>query len=269
MLLDDFVWRALLAGVGVAAVAAPLGCFVVWRRMAYFGDAIAHSGLLGVSAGLLLGIDLTLGVISVAMALALLLVGLEAQRRLSTDTLLGILSHSALAVGLVAASLLSDRRLDLMAYLFGDILAVRPADLVWIYLGGAAALAVLVGLWRALLAASINEEIAASEGINVPLVRAAFMLLIAFVVAVAMKIVGILLITSLMIIPAAAARGFVRTPEQMAVVAALFGALAVLLGLWGSFLADSPTGPSIVVAAAVLFVASSLAGLARPRARGS
>lgn len=263
-IFDDFIWRALIAGAGVAIVAGPLGCFIVWRRMAYFGDTIAHSGLLGVAGGLLLGVDLTLGIIVVAAVIAMMLFGLEGRARLASDTLLGILSHSALAIGLIAASFVVSARFDLLSYLFGDVLAVTTRDIIWIYAGGAAALAVMGVLWRPLLAASIDSDIALSEGVRVRLMKAAFMLLIAFAIAIAMKIVGILLITALMIIPAATARGFARTPEQMAVMASAIGVLAVGLGLAGSFGFDSPTGPSIVASAAVLFAVSQLLGRTAP-----
>ena len=257
-MLDDFFVRALIGGVGVAAVAGPLGCFVVWRRMAYFGDTMAHSALLGVALGFLLGFDPAVGVIAVTVAIALLLLMLQRSRHIATDTLLGILSHSALSIGLVVISLMVWLRLDLMGYLFGDILAVRMADLYWIYAGGAVVLAVLAAIWRPLLAVTVDEDLATAEGVAALPVRLAFMLLMAVVIALAMKVVGILLITSLLIIPAAAARRFVRTPEQMALVAATVGALAVCLGLFGSLTFDTPSGPSIVVAALLLFTASLL-----------
>ena len=269
-MLDDFFVRALIGGVGVAAVAGPLGCFVVWRRMAYFGDTMAHSALLGVALGFLLGFDPAVGVIAVTVAIALLLLTLQRSRHIATDTLLGILSHSALSIGLVVISLMVWLRLDLMGYLFGDILAVRMADLYWIYAGGAVVLAVLAAIWRPLLAVTVDEDLATAEGVAALPVRLAFMLLMAVVIALAMKVVGILLITSLLIIPAAAARRFVRTPEQMALVAAAVGALAVCLGLFGSLTFDTPSGPSIVVAALLLFTASllrlPLAGGASPDA---
>jgi len=255
-MFEGFVLKALLAGVGIAVVAAPLGCFIVWRRMAYFGATIAHSGLLGVAVGLALSIDLTIGVIAVALALSALLLGLQRQRLLPTDTLLGILAHVALAAGLIAASLLSEGRLDLMGYLFGDILAVTDQDLYWIFGGGAVILALTIWIWRPLLAVSMHEELAVAEGIPAGWISAAFMLLLALTVALAMKLVGILLIASLLIIPAATARPFARTPEQMAVIAAVVAALGVVLGLGASLTADTPAGPSIVMALAVLFTLS-------------
>jgi zinc transport system permease protein len=255
--MDDFILRAVLAGIGVAAVAGPLGSFVVWRRMAYFGDTLAHSALLGVALGFLLGVNLNLAVALLCAALALALVALERQRRLARDTLLGILAHSALALGLIAFAFLETVRVDLMGYLFGDILAVTSGDLAWIYGGGALALAATAALWRPLLAITVHEELAQVDGVNVGLTRAGFMLLVALLIAAAMKVVGILLITSLLILPPAAARRFARTPEAMAVLAALAGALAVLAGTAASLRWDLPTGPAIVVAAGVLFALSA------------
>ncbi|GAA4253844.1 zinc ABC transporter permease subunit ZnuB [Azospirillum formosense] len=260
--MDDFVLRALAAGCGIALVAGPLGSFVVWRRMAYFGDTLAHSALLGVALGFLLGVNPLIGVVGVCVALALALVGLQRRRALATDTVLGILSHSSLSLGLVAIAFLETLRVDLVAYLFGDILSVTTADLVWIYTGGAAALGGLLLLWRRLLAVTVDEDLARVEGMPVEALRLAFMLLIALVIAAAMKIVGILLITSLLIIPAAAARRFSRTPEAMAALASVFGIAAVLGGLLSSLNWDLPGGPSIVVAAAALFLASMMVPVA-------
>ncbi len=252
-MIDDFLWRALAAGVGVALVAGPLGCFIVWRRMAYFGDSLAHSALLGVALGLILGLDLTLGVVVSSVTLALLLVLLQRQRRLANDTLLGILSHAGLALSLVALSFFETLRIDLLSYLFGDVLAVTMVDLMWIYIGGLLALGVLAVIWRPLLAATIHEELALAEGVPVVQVRLCFVMLIALVIAIAMKVVGILLITSLLIIPAAAARQFARNPEQMALLAAVVGAAAVVIGLLGSMQWNTPAGPSIVAGAVALF----------------
>ncbi|MEE4378060.1 MAG: zinc ABC transporter permease subunit ZnuB [Candidatus Competibacteraceae bacterium] len=252
--MDDFLLRALLGGIGVALVAGPLGSFIVWRRMAYFGDTLAHASLLGVGLGILLGLNEGLAVIGVCLSLALLLVALERQRRLASDTLLGILAHTSLSLGIVALAFLETVRVDLVGYLFGDILAVTAQDLYWIWGGGLLVLVTLAGLWRSLLAMTVHEELARVEGVPVLLVRLIFMLLIAVVVAVAMKVVGILLITSLLIIPAAAARRFARTPEMMAGLASVLGCGAVAIGLWVSLRWDTPAGPSIVVAAAALFV---------------
>jgi zinc transport system permease protein len=263
--VDDFVLRAMLAGLGVAAVAGPLGSFVVWRRMAYFGDTLSHSALLGVALGFLLGVNLNLAVVLLCLLLSLLLVALQQQRRLAGDTLLGIMAHSALSLGLVALTFLETVRVDLMGYLFGDILSVTSGDLAWIYGGGAAVLAATIALWRPLLSITVHEELAQVDGVNVPATRLLFMLLVALVIAVAMKVVGILLITSMLILPAAAARRFARTPEVMAALAALAGALAVVGGVGASLRWDLPTGPAIVLTASLLFALS----LAWPRRRAA
>ncbi len=254
--MDDFLLRALLGGFGVALAAGPLGAFVVWRRMAYFGDALAHSGLLGVLLGAMLHVNPQLGVVLTCLLVALGLVLLQRQHGLATDTLLGILAHATLSLGLVALALLETVRVDLVGYLFGDILAITTADLYWIWGGGLLALGALAGLWRPLLAMTVHEDLARVEGVAVFPIRLAFMLLIALVVAVAMKVVGILLITSLLIIPAAAARRFAHSPEGMAALASLIGGAAVGLGLWTSLRWDTPAGPSVVVAATALFVLS-------------
>ncbi|AWU97218.1 zinc ABC transporter permease subunit ZnuB [Azospirillum ramasamyi] len=261
--MDDFVIRALIAGGGIALLAGPLGSFVVWRRMAYFGDTLAHSALLGVTLGFLLGVNPMVGVMAVCVALALALVALQRRRTLAADTLLGILSHGSLSLGLVALAFLETLRVDLMAYLFGDILSVTDGDLMAIYGGGAVALTGLALLWHRLLAVTVDEDLARVEGMPVDALRLAFMLLIALVIAIAMKIVGILLITSLLIIPAAAARRFARTPEGMAALASVLGVVAVAAGLLASLNWDLPGGPSVVVAAAALFLLGSLVPLRR------
>lgn len=250
--MDELLLRALAAGFGLAAVAGPLGCFVVWRRMAYFGDTLAHAALLGIVAGLLLGVNLALGVAAVCVAIALTLAAAEGGGRLPSDTVLGILSHGALAAGLVLLSLMERVRVDLMGWLFGDILAVSAADLGWVWGGGSAVVAALVLVWRPLVAMTVDEDLARVEGHPVALARVALMLLVALVVAAAMKVVGILLVTAMLVVPAAAARRLARTPEQMAVLAALAGAVAVAAGLGASWRYDTPSGPSIVVAAVAL-----------------
>lgn len=264
-MLDDFFTRALLAGIGVALVAGPLGCFIVWRRMAYFGDTISHAGLLGVALAFLLDINVMIGVFGVAMGVALMLLLLQRQSALPTDALLGLLAHATLALGLVLVAFMSWLRIDLLSYLFGDILAVSVADLAMIYLGGAIALAGLFWIWRPLLVETVSADLAQAEGLAPAQARIVFMGLIALVIAIAMKIVGIILITAMLIIPAATARRIARTPEQMAIVSALIGAVAAVAGLYGSLFADTPSGPSIVVAALALFVIGLLPwpGLAR------
>lgn len=253
---DDFLLRALVGGFGVALIAGPFGSFVVWRRLAYFGETLAHSAVLGIAFGFLLQINLTLGILVTCQVLALLLFLSQRQRLLASDTLLGILSHGSLSVGLVVLAFMEGIRVDLVAYLFGDILAVGMSDLGWIFGGGGLAIAGLLWLWRPLLAITIHEDLARVEGVAVDRTNWLFMALMALTVAVMMKVVGLLLVVSLLIIPAATARRFASNPEVMAILASMIGCLAVAGGLYGSFTWDTPAGPSVVVAASILFTVS-------------
>ena len=257
-MLDDFFTRAVIGGIGVALVAGPLGCFIIWRRLAYFGDTLSHSALLGVALALLFELNITFAVFAISVIVSLLLMLLQRRASLSSDALLGLLAHSALAVGLVVLAFMSWVRVDLMGFLFGDILAITPLDLAIIWGGGVVVLAVLVRIWRPLFAATVNYELATAEGARPDLANIVFMILMAAVIAVSMKIVGVLLITALLIIPAATARRFATSPELMAVIAAIVGVGSVWLGLLGSLEWDTPAGPSIVVAALACFVISVL-----------
>ena len=252
--LDDFFTRAVLGGIGVAVVAGPVGCFIIWRRLAYFGDTLSHSALLGVAMALLLELNITVSVFVVSVVVSLLLLLLQRRASLSSDALLGLLAHATLALGLVVLAFMTWVRVDLMGFLFGDILAVTRTDLMVIWGGGAAVLAVLSFIWRPLFAATVNRDLATAEGGRPEVTNIVFMVLVAAVIAVSMKLVGVLLITALLIIPAATARRFSSSPEQMAVIASLVGMGAVWIGLEGSLKWDTPAGPSIVVAALLGFV---------------
>lgn len=263
-MLDDFAVRAALAGLGVALAAAPLGCFVVWRRMAYFGEATAHAAILGVALALALELPVLPSVLVAALVMASAATAL-AGRGYAMDTALGVMAHTALATGLVAVALLGDVRLDLLGFLFGDILAVGKGDLAVIWGGAALVLALTIWRWSALLTATLSPDLARAAGIDPRREEFGLTLALAVVVAVAIKVVGVLLIVALLVIPAAAARPLTRTPEGMALVAALIGAASALGGLWAAFILDTPTGPSIVCVAALLFVLSTGIGALRPR----
>ncbi|MEO0937153.1 MAG: metal ABC transporter permease [Pseudomonadota bacterium] len=257
MNIDPFLLRVCLAGVGVAVAAAPLGCFVLWRRMAYFSDATAHAALLGVALSLAVNTHVILGVLLCALAMAFMVVRLGG-KGLATDSLLGVSAHAALALGLVAVSLLPAVRVDLMGFLIGDILAVGAQDIALIWVGAFAVFALIAWRWQPLLTSTLNPELARSAGI-VPEREAMVMTVtLAIVVAVALKVVGTLLIAALLLIPAAAARPLARTPEAMAIWAAVIGTASALGGIVASFIWDTPTGPSIVCAATVFFFISRL-----------
>jgi zinc transport system permease protein len=256
-MLDAFVLRAILAGLAVAVSAAPLGCFVVWRRMAYFGDATAHAAMLGIALSLALSAPLVLGTLLTALAMAIAVVRLEG-RAIAIDTALGVMSHSALAFGIVAMAFIPGVRLDLGAYLFGDILAVSNADVILTWCGAACVLGLLAWRWSALLTSTLSPELARADGIDPDQERLILTIALALVVALSIKVVGVLLIAAMLVIPAAAARPLSQTPEAMARRAAGLGAGSVLAGVAVSFAADTPTGPTIVCAAAVIFALSNL-----------
>jgi len=256
-MLDDFMTRAALAGIGTGLAAAPLGCFVVWRRMAYFGDATAHAAILGVALSLALSLPVVAGALVVALVMATV-VTLISGRGYAMDTLLGVMAHSALAFGLVGVTFIDGVRIDLMAYLFGDILAVSRADLAVIWGGAVLVLGLIGWRWSALLTATLNADLARAAGIDPRREQLVLTLALAVVVAMAIKVVGVLLITALLIIPAATVRPFATTPERMGVLAAMVGMASAWVGLRASYMLDTPTGPTIVCVAAVLFSLSTV-----------
>ena len=252
--MDDLILRALTAGCLVALFCGPMGCFVVWRRLAYFGDALSHSALLGVALSLALRLPVTLAVATTSALLALLLLRLRRGNQLADDTLLGILSHGALALGLVTIALFKPSSMNWMGYLFGDIIAINNTDLM-LALALALLVIILLGLlWQPMVLISLDRDLAAVEGVPVAKLELLLMLLLALVIAVAIKIVGVLLITAMLIIPAAAARRLSASPGRMALMAAVLGIISVIGGTGGAFQWDLPTGPAIVVAALILFL---------------
>lgn len=261
-MLDDFLIRAALAGVGLALATGPLGSFVVWRRMAYFGDATAHAAILGVALALALHLPIGVGTLIIALAMAGTVSALAA-KGWAMDTTLGVFAHGALAFGLVAISYVPTVRADLSSYLFGDILAVTKSDLGFIWGGAGLVLVLLVWRWQALLTSTLSDDLAHASGLNPNRERLILTLALAIVVAVALKVVGALLIAAMLIIPAAAARALARTPESMALLAVVIGATASLAGLQLSLWQDTPAGPSIVTAATVIFAATAIRGAVR------
>jgi len=255
-MLDSFIVRAVLAGLAVAFAAAPIGCFVVWRRMAYFGDATAHAAILGVAMSLAFSQSIFVGTLAVSVLMAYL-VSVLSWRGHSMDTLLGVLAHSALAFGLVAVSFIPGIRVDLNAYLFGDILAVSSSDLAVIWAGAVVVVGLITWRWSALLMVTLNPELAHASGVSPRREQLVLTVSLAIMVAVAIKVVGVLLITAMLIIPAASARPMSSTPEQMAIYAAIIGVFSIVVGMFASFVLDSPTGPTIVCISAMVFAISS------------
>ncbi len=257
-MFDDFIVRAFAAGIGLAFITGPLGCFIVWRRLSYFGDTIAHSALLGVVIAYALDFNLIIAVFVVSCLLALSLLFLQRRTNLPDDALLGLLAHSVLAIGLVLLGILSFIRIDLMGLLFGDILSVNTTDLLFVWIGGGIVLIVLILIWRPLFAGTVNLELAKAEGLNPDLANAIFTLLIASVIAISIKIVGILLITGLLIIPASASRNLSSTPIQMAIISSIIGVASVVLGIQTSMIWNTPTGPTILTITLGVFILTLL-----------
>ncbi len=253
-MIDDFLIRAIMAGVIIALAAAPLGCLVVWRRMAYFGDATGHAALLGLALAMSFSMPLMLGVIVITAAMALTVTFATQRGTYAADTILGVFSHSALAVGLVAAAVLPGVRLNLLDTLLGNILTVSNTEIMWIGVGAAGILLVVKLFWRTLLNATLSSELLVAEGGSLLHDRLVFTLTLAFFVAMSMKLVGILLITAMLILPAAAAAPISRSPERMVVFTAIIGVLSVGGGIWLSWEADIQAGPAIIVTASFFFV---------------
>ena len=255
-MFDDFFIRALIAGTGVAIVAGPLGCFVIWRRLSYFGDTLSHSALLGVTLAYSFSINISLSVFIISGIVALLLLNLQKRTKLAGDSLLGLLAHSSLAIGLVLIGFLSSIRFDLMGLLFGDILAVTIKDIIIIWLGGLVILGILFYIWKSLFAATVNYDLAAAEGMKPDVSNFIFTILLAGVIALSIKMVGALLITGLLLIPAAMSRSLSNNPLQMIILSILGGILSVIIGLFSSLEFNTASGPSIIVAALLLFIIS-------------
>jgi zinc transport system permease protein len=255
--MDDFLWRATLGAALLGAAAGPIGCFVLWRRMAYLGESVAHMGLLGAGLGLLIGINALVGTAAVAIVAALVMAR-AGNRIIPAGTFVGIVGHMGLALGFILLATMENVRADLLGYLFGDVLALSASDLAAVAAASLGVLAVTALLWRPLMKTAVGGDIAAAEGHSGRWVQAAFLVLVALLVAFGLKVVGALLIVALLIIPPAAARPFARTPEAMAVIAAAAGALAAPLGLAAAYATDAPAGPCIVLAAGAIFAASAL-----------
>ena len=255
-MFDDFFTRALIAGIGIAIVTGPLGCLVIWRRLSYFGDTLAHSALLGVTLAYAFSFNISLSVFIISGTVALLLISLQKRTKLAGDSLLGLLAHSSLAIGLVLIGFLSSIRFDLMGLLFGDILAVTTQDILIIWFGGLIILGILFYIWKSIFAATVNYDLAAAEGMKPDLSNFIFTILLAGVIAISIKMIGALLITGLLLIPAATARSLSNNPFQMVILSILVGITSVITGLFGSLELNTASGPSIVVAALVLFILS-------------
>ncbi len=254
--MDELVFKGLLGGIGIALVCGPFGCLMVWQKMSYFGAALAHSALLGVALGLFFELNLQASIGGICVLVSMILMLMERYANTHSDTALGIIAHSTLAGGIILLSVMPSLRINLMSYLFGDILSIRWRDLYWILIGGGLTLLVLTKIWRPLLSLIINRNLALVDGVREQQIRLIFLVLLSLVVAIAMQIVGILLVVSLLIIPASIASRLAKSPEQMALISSIVGALCVALGMLASLLWDTPTGPTIVIISSLGYLLS-------------
>ena len=251
--MDDFIYRALIAAIGVSIIAGSLGCFVIWKRLSYFSDSISHSALLGVALGLATGLGINFGLVIVGGLFATLIVFLQQKDFWSSDAVLGIFSHISLSLGIVVLGFIGDQNIDYFSYLFGDILSITSKDIYWIFSVMVVVIFLLFINWKKLLLLTLSEELAKAEGVNKTFYELLFMFLIALAVSVSVQIVGVLLITSLLIIPPAIARVFSNSPIAMIFSSMIISIVSVLLGLYTSITFDLATGPAIVIALGVFF----------------
>ena len=256
MLLDDFFIRAIVVGIGIAIIAGPFGCFVVWKRLSYFGETLAHSSLLGVALGYVFSINISITVFFISSIVAMLLFFLNEKTDLNSDSLLGLLSHASLSIGLLVVGYLSYIRFDMMGLLFGDILAVTRLDIFIVWVLGGIFICILFSIWKSLLAGTVNRDIAFSENMSPRRSELIYMILLSGIIAISIKIIGILLITGLLIIPAAMARNLANSPIQMVIISMCAGVISVVAGLFSSLSLNTASGPSILFIALLLFILS-------------
>ena len=253
-LLDDFVIRALIAGIFMVSIAAPMGCLMVWQRLAFLSDTLGHAAVLGVGIGIGLQLHPMFGVLAVVLLIVLSLSRVNNFNNALSETALAIISHSGLAAGLILLGTLPNRNISLESILFGDLLATSVNDLMMIAITVAVLVFLLLHHWRSFVAVSVSREIAQAEGIEVRKTQFLMYLMIALLVAVMMKVMGVLLIAAALVIPTSSARLVSRSPEQMVLFSAIFGMGSLAGGMTSSFHFDWQTGPAIVLSAAVLLV---------------
>jgi zinc transport system permease protein len=260
LLQEPFAQRAVLAGLLLVVMCAPLGCFVLWRRMVYIGDGMAHAGMLGIAIGVLAGVGAAVGLVLSSLVVAVLAYAGRKRFRHAQDALLGVTAHTALAAGMVVLALSPNMRVDAFGYLFGDVLSISAASLTLMLAGASAVVLAMRWQWQSLLRDAFHADLAQVEGVNTARAEIILMLSLAVTVALGIQTVGILMIVAFLIIPSAAARSISRTPEAMLIYSAVIGAVAVIAGMLISFAADVPTGPAMVLAAALQLVLLQLVG---------
>jgi ABC-type Mn2+/Zn2+ transport systems, permease components len=247
--MDDFLLRSLLMGVGFSILAGPLGSVMVWRRLSFLGDTVAHSALLGLGFSLLFNVASTVMLTIVCVVFAIALIFMPLRSKVSLDAVLAILSHGSLALGLVVLGLLKQSTLMLSGFLFGDILAVTPAEVIGTFALAGVMIVLLACFWRPFLTTLISEDLATADQVQIVWVKLAYAVTLGLAVGLLLKTIGVLLMTALLIIPATAARYIAQSPLQMMIISSCLAIVSYGFGFWGSYLWDTPTAPSVVVMA--------------------
>ncbi|AYN24750.1 zinc ABC transporter permease subunit ZnuB [Buchnera aphidicola] len=255
----ELIYPGWLAGILLSFATGPLGSFIIWRRISSFGDTLSHSSILGLAISILFKIDSFYTVLFFMSFLAIVLAWIEKLLSVSLETILSIISYSSLSLGMIFISLMStSRHIDLSNYLFGDLLIVTKFDLFIISLGSLTVLTVLFLRWNSILLLTINEELAQIDGVNIFYARLTLMLTTALAISIAIKFVGVLLITSLLIIPPATAQLFSDSPEKMIIISIIISIISVTGGIFLSFFYNTPTSPSIVLFSSCVYLLSNV-----------
>ncbi|HJN85151.1 MAG TPA: iron chelate uptake ABC transporter family permease subunit [Patescibacteria group bacterium] len=248
-----FMQRALLAGIIVGVLLAALGVYVVVRKMAFFGDGIAHASLAGVAIGLLAGFAPLPIAIVYAILVALAIYWFEANTKLNSDTIIGIFFTASMALGVVLMSFIPGFQPELISFLFGNILSISTSDVITV-----AILSVVIMTWlliyrRHLTYISLDKDSAKIAGINSSLHDIIFYIALATAVVLGVKILGIILVSALLLIPAATSRLLTGTFNSFFWVSIVVSMLSVVLGLLLSFFLDAPSGATIILVATAVF----------------
>ncbi|MBI4849592.1 MAG: metal ABC transporter permease [Nitrospirae bacterium] len=253
-----FIQRAFVASLIVGVLCPFVGNFVVLRRMSFFSDAISHSAFAGIAVGALLGIDLSVSSVVVAILISMLIAVLSEKTSLSHDTVIGIAFSGSIASGMLVMGMLKGYRADIFTYLFGDILAITNTDLLLLFVIGVLCISALLFFSKPFLQITFNRDLAQVEGINVRLFEYLLFFIIAIVVTVSLKIIGIILVTSLLVVPAAAAKNLALSMRRLFALSCIFGLVSGITGLMLSVYLNTPSGPTIVLVSVGIFFLTML-----------
>ena len=256
-IFDPLLLKLFFAGFGIAISAAVIGVFVLWKKMAYFSDAISHATIFGLAFAAIIEVMPIYGVIFCSIIFCLLMFYLAHQKFYSNDVVIGISSYILLALGLILIAVFSVN-VNLHLYLFGDLLVINNSDIFLIYFSLIIVLIAVFCGYKKMLMICINDDLAKISGIKTDKIQLQFLLLLAFLVAILVKIIGILLITSMLVMPAAIARIYAKNPLAMIILSIIFAIISVALGIISAFIFDLPIAAAIISLMAVILIFSFL-----------